>query len=132
MDVQREAGLTVPWAKTGINLAWLLVHRARESEGEAGREFLQRALDNCREAQLALRPEVDGEVWIDAQLIIVEALLDYADIEADDARTRLVQDMAELTTAQDFLTGEDLPLQDARAARLTERLQRQAEVLDEA
>ena len=130
MEAQRNAGLTVPWAKTGINLAWLLVHRSRAARGEAGRKFLQQALDNCREAQLALRPEAEAEVWIDAQLIIVEALLDHADIDPDDAQTRLLQAMTEVTTAQDFLVGEDLPLQEARAGRLMKRLQRQTEVLE--
>ena len=46
------------------------------------------------------------------------------------AQTNLLQAMTEFTTAQDFLAGEDLPLQGARAARLMERLRQQTAVLD--
>ncbi len=110
MEVQWETGRSVQWAKTRINLGYLLVHRGRAEGGEAGQEFLRQAVEECRGAQSALTPEIDP----------------------DDAMNHLLQAMVELTTAQDFLWEEDLPLREASVERLMARLQRQTERVGEA
>ena len=132
LEVQWEAGLSLEWAKTRINLGYLLARRGRAEGGEAGRRFLNQAVDHCRGAQQALRPDIEGAVWVDAQQILAEALLDLADIDPVQARDHLRQAKVELTAAQDFLASEDLPLLSVRATRLMERLQREKEGLGEA
>ena len=57
-------------------------------------------------------------------------MMDLADLDRDNAGDHLRQAMVELTTAQEFLTGEEEPLQSVTAARLMERLQRQGTDLD--
>ena len=127
MEVQQEAGELVQWAKTGINLGYLLVHRGRAEGGEAGREFLRQAIEGCRAAQSGLRPEMEADVWADAQQILAGAILDLAEIDPDDAKKHLLQATAELTTAQAFLAGQELPLRMASVDRLMARLRRQIE-----
>lgn len=131
MEVQLDAVESVPWAKTGINCAYLLVHRGRAERGESGQEFLQRAVERCRDAQQALLGETEADTWIDAQLILAEALLDLADVDQHNAQRHLSQAEVELTTAQDFLAGKDLPLRVVRLEQLMIRLRPQKGELDE-
>ena len=63
-----------------------------------------------REAQRALRPEVESDVWIDAQQILAEVMPECAEIDPDKAMDHLAQAMIELTIAKDYLAREDLPL----------------------
>lgn len=132
LEVQGEAGLSVQWAKTRINLGYLLLRRGCSVGGETGLEFLRRSIEECREVQRALRPEVETDVWVDAQQIVAEAMLECAEIDPDEAMDHLSQAMIELTTAKDHLAGEDLPLRVASVDRLMARLRRKRERLDEA
>ena len=128
MDVQVDAR-PVQWARTRINLGYLLVHRGRAEGGEAGEKWLCQAVEHCRGAQEALRPDVETDVWVDAQQIIAEALLELAEAACpEDATNHLLQAMAELTTAKDLLageSGEELPFEKAGVDRLMARLERQ-------
>ena len=126
MDVHVDAS-PVQWAKTRINLGYLMVHRGRAEGGEAGEMWLRHAVDDCRGAQEALRADVERDVWVDAQQIIAEALLELAGIvQQEDAEAHLFQAMVELTTAKDLLAGEELPFAEAGVDRLMARLERQA------
>ena len=126
MEVQRDVG-AVQWAKTRINLGYLLVHRGRTEGGEGGREWLRRAVDECRGAQEALRADVETDLWVDAQQIMAQALLEAAEIAPpDDAMKHLLQAMVVLTTAKDVLAGDELTFAEAGVDRLMARLERQA------
>ncbi len=129
MDVQVDAR-PVQWARTRINLGYLLVYRGRAERGDAGERWLRLAAEHCRGAQEALRPDVETDVWVDAQQIIAEALLELAEaVRPEDATNHLLQAMVELTTARDVLAGEELPFEKAGVDRLMERLERQTERL---
>ena len=132
MDVQVDAG-PVQWARTRINLGCLLLRRGRAEGGEAGERWLRLAAEHCRGAQEALRPDVETDVWVDAQQIIAEALLELAEAaRPEDATNHLLQAMVELTTARDVLAGEpggELPFEKAGVDRLMARLERQTERL---
>ena len=132
LEVQGEEGLSVQWAKTRINLGYLLLRRGCSVGGEAGLEFLCQSVEECREAQRALRPEVESDMWVDAQQIVAKAMLECAEIDPDDAMDHLSQAMIELTIAKDHLAGENLPLRVASVDRLMARLQRLRERMDEA
>ena len=80
MEVQREAGETLQWAETRINWGYLLLRRGRAEGGRSGQEFLDRAVGLCRGAQRAINPDAAG-VWVDAQLILAETLLEMAKID---------------------------------------------------
>ena len=129
MEVREAAGQSLQWAKTRINFGYLLLNRGRAEEGADGREFLHKAVEECLGAQEALRPELEPEVWADAQLIAIEAMLDHAEIDTDDAMTHISRARIELTKARNFMANERLPLMMARADRLIARLQRDIEVL---
>lgn len=126
MAVQLNAW-PMQWAKTRINLGYLLVHRGRTEGGEAGEKWLRQAVEDCHGAQEALRADVETDVWVDAQQILAEALLELAEIASpEDATNHLLQAMVELTTAKDVLAGaEELPFENARVERLMARLERQ-------
>ena len=127
MDVLLDAW-PVRWAKTRINLGYLLVHRGRAEGGEAGERWLRQAVEDCRGAQQALRADVETDVWVDAQQIIAEALLELAELaRPEDATNHLLQAMVELTTAKDVLAGEpvgELTFEKAGVDRLMARLER--------
>ncbi len=124
----------VQWAKTRINLGYLLAQRGRAEGGEAAERWLRQAVEDCRGAQEALRPDVETDVWVDAQQIIAKALLDLAEVaRPEDATNHLLQAMVELTTAKDVLAGEpdgELPFEKARVDRLMARLERLTARLD--
>ena len=117
----------VQWAKTRINLGYLLLHRGQTEGGKAGEKWLRQAVDDCRGAQEALRADVQTDVWVDAQLILVEALLELAEIAVPENATKhLLQARVELTTAKDVLAAaERLPFENARVERLMARVERQ-------
>ena len=135
MDVQLD-GWPVRWAKTRINLGYLLVHRGRAEGGEAGERWLRQAVEDCRGAQQALRTEVETDVWVDAQQILAEALLELAKLaRPEDVTDHLLQAMVELTTAKDVLAGEpdgELTFERAGVDRLMARLERLTARLGEA
>ncbi|MDE0056337.1 MAG: hypothetical protein OXP28_11335 [Gammaproteobacteria bacterium] len=78
MEIRADAS-PVQWAKTRLNLGYLLGHRGRTEGGEAGEKWLSQAVEDCRGAQVALRADVETDVWVEAQQIIAEALLDLAE-----------------------------------------------------
>ena len=127
MDVQLD-GWPVRWAKTRINLGYLLVHRGRAEGAETGERWLRQAVEDCRGAQQALRADVETDVWVDAQQIIAEALLELAELaRPEDATNHLLQATLELTTAKDVLAGEpdgELTFEKAGVDRLMARLER--------
>lgn len=135
MDVQLDVW-RVQWAKTRINLGYLLVHRGRAEGGEAGERWLRQAVEDCRGAQQALRAEVETDVWVDAQQILAEALLELAELaRPEDVTDHLLQAMVELTTAKDVLAGEpdgELTFEKAGVDRLMARLERLTARLGEA
>lgn len=126
MDVYVDAW-PVQWAKTRINLGYLLLHRGRTEGGETGEKWLRQAVEDCRGAQEALRADVETDVWVDAQQILAEALLELAEmVPPEDAMNHLLQAKVELTTAKDVLAAaEELPFEKAGVDRLMARLERQ-------
>ncbi|MXY57993.1 MAG: hypothetical protein F4Y41_16620 [Gammaproteobacteria bacterium] len=126
MDVRVNES-PVQWAKTRINLGYLQLHRGQTEGGEAGAKRLRQAVEDCRGAQEVLRADVETEVWVDAQQILAEALLELAGmVPPEEAMSHLLRAMAELTTAKDVLAdAEDLPFEKAGIDRLLARLERQ-------
>lgn len=122
MEVRREAGESVQWAKTGINRGYLLLHRGVAEGGDSGQQHLRRSIDLCRSAQQALRSDVEADVWVDAQHILVETLLGLAEIDRDEAENHLSQAMAEMRLAQDVASREYPRLRVADRDRLLARL----------
>ena len=62
------------------------------------------------------------DIWVDAQHILVEALLELAEIDRNDAENHLAQAMTEMRVAQDVSSGEDIPPSVADRDRLLARL----------
>lgn len=122
MEVRKEAGESVQWAKTCINCGYLLLRRGGAEGGDPGQQHLRRSVDLCRGAQQALRPDVEMDIWVDAQHILVEALLELAEIDRNDAENHLAQAMTEMRVAQDVSSGEDIPPSVADRDRLLARL----------
>ena len=69
---------------------------------------------------------METDVWVDAQQILAEALLELAEMAPpEEAMNHLLQAMVELTTAKDVLAGaEELPFEKAGVDRLMARLER--------
>ena len=121
MEVRKEAGESVRWAKTCINCGHLLLHRGVAAGGDPG-QHLRRSVDLCRGAQQALRPDVEMDIRVDAQHIVVEAFLELAEIDRNDAENHLAQAMTEMRAAQEVSSGEDIPPSVADRDRLLARL----------
>lgn len=128
MDVQLEVWQPLQWAKTRINLGYLLVHRGRAEGGEAGERRLRQAIEDLRGAQEALRTDVETDIWVDVQQILSEALAELAELaRPEDATNYLLQAAAELTTAKDALAGKpagELSFEKASVDRLMARVER--------
>ncbi|MDE0062613.1 MAG: hypothetical protein OXU72_07465 [Gammaproteobacteria bacterium] len=123
LQMQADIELRLPWAKTSVNLGFLLLHRARVETGERAAECLDNAVIFCERGQEIMTREAHPSDWVGTQRIIIEALIARGDLGSSETEPYYPRALKELNEALDFLETVDWPVVVEEVERLRAMLE---------